>query len=143
MFVIHLKPSSPNNTIFFFGDEYTPKDLKSEKQSLKELKSLLSLSSFHDFMTAHGRNYSSRREYKHRYEVFRQNMKKVQFLRESEQGTAEYGHTIFADLTEMEFKQYLGTPVWKRKRMGLGDDPDVHWPAADIPDVELPEGGFD
>ena len=24
--------------------------------------------------------------------------------------------------------------------MGLGDDPDVHWPAADIPDVELPEG---
>ena len=126
-----------------FSDEYTAKELKSEKQSLKELKSLQSLSSFHDFMTAHGRNYSSRREYKHRYEVFRQNMKKVQFLRESEQGTAEYGHTIFADLTEMEFKQYLGTPVWKRKRMGLGDDPDVHWPAADIPDVELPEGGFD
>ena len=126
-----------------FSDEYTAKELKSEKQSLKELKSLQSLSSFHDFMAAHGRNYSSRREYKHRYEVFRQNMKKVQFLRESEQGTAEYGHTIFADLTEMEFKQYLGTPVWKRKRMGLGDDPDVHWPAAEIPDVELPEGGFD
>ena len=24
--------------------------------------------------------------------------------------------------------------------MALGDNPDVHWPAADIPDVELPEG---
>ena len=24
--------------------------------------------------------------------------------------------------------------------MALGDNPDVHWPVADIPDVELPEG---
>ena len=45
--------------------------------------------------------------------------------------------TMFSDLTEMEYKQYLGTPVWKAKR--LGDDPDIHWPAADIPDVELPK----
>ena len=44
---------------------------------------------------------------------------------------------MFADLTETEYKQWLGTPLWKRSR--LGDDPDIHWPAADIPDVELPK----
>ena len=122
-------------------DLYTAKMLKTKEESWKELKELQSLGSFHKFMEVHGRNYSSKKEYKHRYEVFRQNMKKVQFLRESEQGTAEYGHTIFADLTEMEFKQYLGTPIWKRKR--LGDDPEVHWPPAEIPDVALPEEGWD
>ena len=61
-------------------------------------------------------------------------MKKVQFLRESEQGTGEYGITPFADLTEMEFKKHH-TGINKKK-----DDPDVNWPAADIPDVELPDG---
>ena len=84
-----------------FGADYTAKALKTKEESWKELKELQSLGSFHRFMETHGRNYSSKKEYKHRYEVFRQNMKKVQFLRESEQGTAEYGHTIFADLTEM------------------------------------------
>merc|ERR1712198_820773 len=85
-----------------FSDEYTVKELKTEKQSWEELKA-------------------------------------VQFLRESEQGTAEYGATEFSDLTEMEFKQYLGTPLWQRKRQGLADDPDIHWPPAEIPDVDLPK----
>ena len=60
-------------------------------------------------------------------------MKKVQFLRETELGTGEYGATSLADLTETEFKQnYLG---WNKQ----GDDPEVHWPAAEIPDVALPK----
>jgi len=38
-----------------------------------------------------------------------------------------------ADLTETEFKtNYLG---WKRQK----DDPEVHWTAAEIPDVDLPK----
>ena len=52
-----------------------------------------------------------------------------------ELGTAVYGATHLADLTQEEFKRdYLGYT-----RDMVGDDPDIHWPAADIPDVELPK----
>jgi cathepsin F len=48
------------------------------------------------------------------------------------QGTGEYGASALADLSEEEFRaHYLGLD---RAR----DDPDIHWPPADIPDVELP-----
>ena len=84
-------------------------------------------------MTEHNKSYPDREEFKRRYAIFRDNMKKVQFLRETELGTGEYGATALADLTETEFKQnHLG---WKKQR----DDPDVHWPAAEIPDVALPK----
>ena len=70
-----------------FSEEYTVKELKAEKKSWEELKVLQSLGSFHDFMAAYNKTYSSRKEYKLRYGVFKDNMKKVQFLRESEQVT--------------------------------------------------------
>ena len=73
-----------------FSDEYQAKELKSEEQSRKELKQLQSLGSFHDFMAAYNKTYSSKKKYKHRYGVFKENMKKVQFLRESEQVGLEY-----------------------------------------------------
>ena len=87
-------------------------------------------------MTFHNKSYATQAEYKYRYGVFKQNMKKVQFLQESELGTGQYGATAVADLTETEFKKnFLGLkPKWKK----LSDEPDIHWPAADIPDVELP-----
>ena len=48
------------------------------------------------------------------------------------QGTGEYGASALADLSEEEFRaNYLGLDRSK-------DDPDIHWPPADIPDVELP-----
>ena len=44
-----------------------------------------------------------------------------------------YGATHLADLTQEEFREhYLG---YKK----VGDDPDIHWPPAEIPDVDLPE----
>jgi len=117
-----------------FEGNYTTKELLSNEKSNKALKKLQSLDKFHQFMKEHKKVYNSKREFKKRYAVFRDNMKKVQFLRESEQGTGEYGITPFADLTEMEFKrQHTGLNT---KR---GDDPGIHWPAADIPDVELPD----
>ena len=92
-----------------------------------------SIGHFHAFMTEHNKSYPDREEFKQRYAIFRDNMKKVQFLRETELGTGEYGATAMADLTETEFKQnHLG---WKKQR----DDPEVHWPAAEIPDVALPK----
>ena len=118
-----------------FDDDYTVKELKSKADSSAELKQLQSLGAFHEFMSEHGKKYVDRAEYKLRYGVYRDNMKKVQFLRETDQGTAEYGATEFADLTETEYKQHLGlTPVWKSR--SLSEDP-ISWPAADIPDVEV------
>jgi len=95
---------------------------------------LHSLQAFHGFMETHNKTYSSRKEYKHRYNVFKKNMKRVKLLQDTEQGTAVYGATHLADLTPEEFKKnYLGFTR-------LGDDPpEIHWPPADIPDVELPE----
>merc|ERR1719319_669003 len=108
------------------------KKLKSKKESRRELTKLQSLSHFHKFMKNNGKKYLSKAEYKHRYSVFREIMKKVQFLTESDLGTATYGATHLADLSEEEFKRdYLGVNMKK-------DDPDIHWPAADIPDIELP-----
>jgi len=120
-----------------FDDSYTVKELKSEATSQEELKQLQSLGAFHEFLRSSGKEYKDREEYKFRYGVYKDNMKKVQFLSETEQGTATYGATVFADLTEAEFKQQLGlTPVWKSRRMN--EDP-IHWPPADIPDIELPK----
>jgi len=119
------------------NDQYTMKELKSVKQSKEELKKLQSLGAFHDFMSFHNKSYGTKEEYKYRYGIFKQNMKKVQFLQESELGTAVYGPTVTADLTEMEFKKnFLGM---KTKWSKLSDDPDIHWPAAEIPDVDLPK----
>ena len=56
-------------------------------------------------MKKHGKKYVDKNEYKRRYKVFRQNMKKVQFLRETEKGTGEYGVTEFSDLTEEEYRK--------------------------------------
>ena len=41
---------------------------------------LQSLSAFHDFMMYHNKSYSSKEEYKMRYNVFRSNMKIVEKL---------------------------------------------------------------
>jgi len=94
-----------------------------------------SLKAFHAFMATHNKRYSSREEYKARYSIFRTNMARVALLQATEQGTATYGATHLADLTEEEFKrQYLGYT-----RSQVNDDPEIHWPPADIPDVEVPE----
>ena len=45
----------------------------------------------------------------HRYRTFRANMRKVELLQETEQGSAVYGATHLADLTEEEFRtNFLG-----------------------------------
>jgi len=92
-----------------------------------------SLGAFHGFMNTHNKTYASKHEYKKRYRIFKKNMKKVVQLQNAELGTAVYGATHLADLTEKEFRRdYLGFNK-------LADDPDIHWPPADIPDVDLPD----
>jgi len=106
-----------------------PKEITKMKKKLH----LHSLGAFHDFMNTHNKTYETKHEYKHRYRTFKKNMKKVYELQASELGSAVYGATHLADLTEEEFKRdYLGFNK-------LADDPDIHWPPADIPDIPLPE----
>jgi len=54
---------------------------------------------FLKFMERHEKKYDSEEEFRRRFHIFRANMKKVQYLQETEQGTAKYGPTRFADLT--------------------------------------------
>ena len=80
--------------------------LLSTKESKAALKTLQKHSNFKSFVKKHGKDYSNKNEYKRRYKIFKQNMKMVQFLRETERGTGEYGETEFADLTQEEFKAH-------------------------------------
>ena len=51
------------------------------------LKELQSHTNFKSFVKKFKRSYKSGGEYKRRYTIFRENMKKIQFLRETELGT--------------------------------------------------------
>lgn len=88
---------------------------------------------FKRFVRTHRKMYSSIREFKQRFKVFKRNLKHIQFLNRNEQGTAKYGITKFADLTRKEFAgQYLGY------RPDLASENEIPLPEAKIPDVELP-----
>jgi hypothetical protein len=50
-------------------------------------------------MTKHEKQYSSNEEFRKRFHIFRANMRKIKVMQETEQGTATYGATKFADLT--------------------------------------------
>ncbi|XP_023329222.1 putative cysteine proteinase CG12163 isoform X2 [Eurytemora carolleeae] len=111
---------------------FTVKKLPPFQESVRTLSEMQSLKSFHSFVKSYNKTYNNKAEYKKRYGIFRENMKKIQFLQETEQGSGVYGANHLADISEQEFKRdYLGINLKK-------DDPDIHWPAADIPDVELP-----
>lgn len=67
--------------------------------------------SFKAFKLKYGRNYANEEE-AHRYEVFVKNMHKADMLQRREKGTAVYGATQFADMTEEEFRKNYLTPTW-------------------------------
>jgi hypothetical protein len=54
---------------------------------------------FNDFVNKYNKRYKNQAEYKRRFHIYRANMKKVELLQDTEQGTAVYGATQFADLT--------------------------------------------
>lgn len=54
---------------------------------------------FKNFMKTYNKSYKGQAEFKKRFSIFRQNMKKVYILQHNEKGSAKYGPTKFADLT--------------------------------------------
>jgi cathepsin F len=67
---------------------------------------------FVDFKNQFGKTYSSDEEERKRFSIFRDNMIKARKYQSQEQGSAEYGVTKFADLTEEEFRKFYLTPAW-------------------------------
>uniref|UniRef100_A0A8D8LX28 Cysteine proteinase CG12163 n=1 Tax=Cacopsylla melanoneura TaxID=428564 RepID=A0A8D8LX28_9HEMI len=63
---------------------------------------------FNHFLDKFNKSYDTKEEYHRRLRIFRANLKKIQVLQETEQGTGIYGPTIFADMTSSEFKKHLG-----------------------------------
>ncbi|GFR70199.1 cathepsin F [Elysia marginata] len=88
---------------------------------------------FEAFKAKHKKVYGSYRDEVKRFMVFCENMNKVKKIQRQEQGSAIYGATKFADISETEFKnQYLGL---KATSNGYGSA----WPPAEIPRGPFPE----
>ena len=89
---------------------------------------------FEAFVEKFDKVYSSDDEKNARLRVFKDNLKIIDSLRKSEQGTAEYGASIFADLTPDEFRsKYMGL------KPELRSENEIPMPNAEIPNIELPE----
>lgn len=88
---------------------------------------------FQDFIVHFNKKYSSNKEKQYRFKIFKKNLLTIEKLQAYEQGTGEYGVTMFADLTSEEFKkQYLGL------RPDLRAENQIPILQAKIPNIELP-----
>jgi len=113
--------------------------LQDNAESQRELRKLQSHHSFKSFVIQHKKKYENLEEYQKRFEIFKENMLKVRFLRETEQGTGIYGPTFFSDLTEKEFKErHLG--FYPPKYDPVSNTFETELTQVDTtPDVDLPE----
>ncbi|XP_012273766.1 uncharacterized protein LOC105696127 [Orussus abietinus] len=88
---------------------------------------------FEDFMKSYDRVYKTDEEKNQRFEVFKDNLKIIDYLQQNEQGSAQYGVTMFADLTPEEFRaRYLGL------RPDLRSENQIPMPMAKISNIKLP-----
>ncbi|XP_066259509.1 uncharacterized protein [Euwallacea similis] len=92
---------------------------------------------FGSFVKKFNKTYKSKEEYKYRLKVFGDNVNKIARLNEMEIGTAEYGITQFADLTEEEFSKSHGY------RPDLRTDNELPFSQASIPDIVAIPKEFD
>lgn len=91
-------------------------------------------SHFNQFKLNHGRNYKDTEEETMRFQIFRNNLYLIRQLNKFEQGTAVYGVTEFADLTQIEY--FHRTGLLKRKDEF---DNEIQNPLAEIPNIKLPK----
>lgn len=88
--------------------------------------------SFDEFIRKFNKTYDSALEYNYRYNVFKDNLNKIELFNKKELGTATYGVTRFADLTSEEFSKSLGL------RQDLRSENDIPYKMAKIPNIDLP-----
>ncbi|XP_061503275.1 uncharacterized protein LOC1273088 isoform X1 [Anopheles gambiae] len=71
---------------------------------------------FDKFRHHHRRQYASSMEHEMRFNIFRNNLFKIEQLNKFERGTAKYGVTKFADMTVAEYRAHTGLVVPKHDR---------------------------
>ncbi|XP_053657840.1 uncharacterized protein LOC128706923 [Anopheles marshallii] len=69
---------------------------------------------FNKFKHHHRRQYASSMEHEMRFNIFRNNLFKIDQLNKFERGTAKYGVTKFADMTVAEYRAHTGLVVPKQ-----------------------------
>ncbi|XP_052890247.1 uncharacterized protein LOC128298534 [Anopheles moucheti] len=70
---------------------------------------------FNKFKHHHRRQYASSMEHEMRFNIFRNNLFKIDQLNKFERGTAKYGVTKFADMTVAEYRAHTGLVVPKQQ----------------------------
>lgn len=100
--------------------------------TLREFDDLKSEIIFENFIKKYERRYLNDDEKNLRLRIFKRNLHKIEMLNKHEQGTAKYGITEFADMTEKEYLRRTGLVAPQKHENDLGN------PIAEIPDVELP-----
>lgn len=90
---------------------------------------------FHNFLTMYKPYYlNDHEELRKRFDIFKNNIKRIHELNIRERGTAKYAVTKFADLSYEEFtSKYLGL------KQSLGDENQVPMRTATIPSLEIPD----
>ncbi|OAD54413.1 hypothetical protein WN48_07777 [Eufriesea mexicana] len=127
---------SPKITIHCDVNNRRKRSLQGKLYNYKMLKiaqEMKDQSLFANFVKTFNKTYASAEEKQQRFKVFKMNLQIIQMLQTYEQGTAQYGVTMFADLTPKEFKaRYLGLrPELKREN-------EIPFSEAEIPDISLP-----
>ncbi|KAH9628289.1 hypothetical protein HF086_017364 [Spodoptera exigua] len=90
---------------------------------------------FYNFLTMYSPSYvNDYSQMQKRFEIFKNNIKKIHELNVHEKGTAVYGVTRFTDLTYEEFSStYMGLNT------NLTNENQVPMKNADVPDIKIPE----
>lgn len=99
----------------------------SATEQMKEVKSEIL---FENFVKKYDRRYANELEHKMRLRLFKKNLHTIEMLNKHEQGTAKYGITQFADMTDKEYLHKTGLRVPERHENDLGN------PLAHIPDIQ-------
>lgn len=109
-----------------------------EQQNEEDLNADSPQSHFHRFKQTFGRTYQDAEEEAMRFRIFQNNLYVIRQLNKFEQGTAAYGVTDFADLTQEEYAKRTG--LLKRDIDESGElDNEIRNPLAEIPNIKLPK----
>lgn len=119
------KPTSKINKRSLFYERDEGIEPSSEQLALEQ--------KFSEFEIEFKRKYSNSHARAFRKRIFKSNLAKIDQLNQLEQGTASYGVTKFADMTEAEFNQYKGL---NPRELDTNAIPN---PMAEIPNKELPK----
>lgn len=131
-----LKDNRPKRSSQLLRPLISEDDGQQQQKNDDELDADSAQSHFNQFKQNFGRVYNNQEEEAMRSRIFQNNLFLIRQLNKFEQGTAAYGVTEFADLTQHEYFQRTGL-------LNRNDDDElnneIQNPFAEIPDIKLPK----